>query len=64
MKSYMGRWRTMAMILHKLPIMNSPRTNPEKKGVAFLCALSPPRLRITHLIAQLIKNDSQKMFIV
>lgn len=52
------------MILHKLPIMNSPRTNPEKKGVAFLCALSPPRLRITHLIAQLIKNDSQKMFIV
>ena len=50
------------MSAQMLPIMNSPRIRPMKKGMAFLCVFSPPCLRINHLIMELTKIENQKTF--
>lgn len=54
----------MPIIVHKLPIVNSPKISPKKNGVAFLNAFSPPYLRITNFVSQAMKNTNQTRFIV
>ena len=59
LKAYVGLLVSNPIMPHKLPIMNSPKTNPRKSGKALRYNLMPPYLRIIHLAVQLMKNGNQ-----